>query len=81
MDRRSSCTIRSQTWPEIGNDAVVDGQGRLWFGTMDNSEVLPTGRFNHCGCGKCGDNRLPPVAIINGPAVNDEGRTLYPVDT
>lgn len=62
------------------NDATVDCRGRLWFGSMDRGEQEETGGFHvydagvlcHAG-GRC--------AISNGPAVNPDGRHIYPVDT
>jgi sugar lactone lactonase YvrE len=61
------------------NDATVDGQGRLWFGTMDDDEQHPHGRvYRFDGTiremgGEC--------CITNGPAVSPDGRFLYHVDT
>jgi sugar lactone lactonase YvrE len=62
------------------NDAHVDAAGRLWFGTMDNDEVSPTGalyRFDSTGLHRCDDGYV----ITNGPATSPDGRTLYHVDT
>lgn len=62
------------------NDAHVDAAGRLWFGTMDNEEVNPTGalyRFDASGLKRCDDGYV----ITNGPATSPDGRTLYHVDT
>lgn len=62
------------------NDATVDGHGRLWFGTMDDGEAAPTGRFYRHDSG--GTQAVKgPVPITNGPAVSPDGRTLYHVDT
>lgn len=62
------------------NDGHVDAAGRLWFGSMDDAEVAPTGvlyRFDGA--------RVAPVdagyVITNGPAVSPDGRTLYHTDT
>jgi len=63
------------------NDGVVDPFGRLWFGTMDNSEVAPTGRFYRLDDGRVADVGLPAITITNGPAVSPDGRILYHVDT
>ncbi|HYE27814.1 MAG TPA: SMP-30/gluconolactonase/LRE family protein [Allosphingosinicella sp.] len=63
------------------NDGVVDAAGRLWFGTMDNDEKEPTGRFYRFQSGQLADAGLPPVVITNGPAISSDGRTLYHVDT
>ncbi len=62
------------------NDGYVDGQGRLWFGTMDNDERDPAGAlFRFAG------NRLERMdegyVITNGPAMSPDGRVLYHVDT
>jgi len=62
------------------NDACVDQAGRLWFGSMDNSEREPTGslyRFDREGLRRCDENYV----ITNGPAVCPAGRTLYHIDT
>ena len=62
------------------NDAVVDPEGRLWFGTMDDGESAPTGRFyRHDGNGT--HAVAGPVPITNGPAVSPDGHILYHVDT
>lgn len=62
------------------NDATVDGRGRLWFGTMDDTEVSPTGRI---WCFDGADLRVAGGAAIvtNGPAVDDERGVLYHADT
>ena len=63
------------------NDATVDPQGRLWFGTMDNEEKAATGVVYRLG----DDGSLVRVGgeccITNGPAMSPDGRTLYHVDT
>jgi sugar lactone lactonase YvrE len=62
------------------NDGHVDAAGRLWFGTMDNAEVSPTGalyRFDGAGLHRADDGYV----ITNGPATSPDGRTLYHIDT
>ena len=62
------------------NDGYVDAAGRLWFGTMDDDEVNPTGslyRFDAAGLQRCDDGYV----ITNGPATSPDGRTLYHIDT
>lgn len=62
------------------NDGAVDASGRLWFGSMDDSEKEETGAVylfdgasvRHMG-GVC--------PITNGPALSADGRFLYHVDT
>ena len=63
------------------NDGVVDPTGRIWFGTMDNTEKEPTGRFYRFEGGSVADAGLEPITITNGPALSPDGRTLYHVDT
>lgn len=63
------------------NDATVDAQGRLWFGSMDDSETAASGEIYRLGAdGKC-VAAGHVVAITNGPAVSPDGKTLYHVDT
>ncbi|RYY29422.1 MAG: SMP-30/gluconolactonase/LRE family protein [Sphingomonadales bacterium] len=63
------------------NDATVDGQGRLWFGTMDDAEAEDTGAIYLLAAdGSCVASS-PLVSITNGPAVSPDGRTLYHIDT
>lgn len=63
------------------NDGVVDPQGRLWFGTMDNGEKAKTGAFYCFANGKVTQTGVDGIAITNGPAVSPDGRLLYLVDT
>ncbi|MBC9032592.1 SMP-30/gluconolactonase/LRE family protein [Sphingomonas sp. JC676] len=63
------------------NDATVDPQGRLWFGSMDDGESQATGAIYRLAAdGSCVPT-TPRVSITNGPAVSPDGRTLYHVDT
>jgi sugar lactone lactonase YvrE len=62
------------------NDATVDAQGRLWFGTMDDIEEQETGAIYCLDRGNL--QSMPATAIVtNGPAVSAEGNTLYFVDS
>jgi len=62
------------------NDATVDTQGRLWFGTMDNEERQSTGALWCLDRGTL--HRMGGEAVVtNGPAITDDGRTLYHVDS
>lgn len=63
------------------NDAATDGDGRLWFGSMDDDETAPTGRLYCFHRGECRDAGLPSVSITNGPAIAPDARTLYHTDT
>lgn len=62
------------------NDACADRHGRLWFGTMDDSETALTGsvyRADARGVARVAGG----IAITNGPAVSPDARRLYHVDT
>jgi sugar lactone lactonase YvrE len=63
------------------NDGVVDPQGRLWFGTMDNGEKAKSGAFYCFAEGQLTRTQIDNVAITNGPCVSPDGRLLYYVDT
>ena len=63
------------------NDGVVDQAGRLWFGTMDNSERQRSGAFYVYHKGQLAPAGVSGIAITNGPAISPDGRTLYWVDT
>ena len=63
------------------NDGVVDPDGRLWFGTMDNGEKATTGAFYCYSEGRLTRTSLDGIAITNGPAVSPDGKLLYYVDT
>ena len=63
------------------NDGVVDPQGRLWFGTMDNQEKAKSGAFYCFADGQVRHTGIGNIAITNGPAVSPDGRILYFVDT
>jgi D-xylonolactonase len=61
------------------NDATVDRNGILWFGTMDDGETNATGQIYRF------DGTLTEAGggctITNGPAACPDGRWLYHVDT
>ena len=63
------------------NDGIVDPEGRLWFGTMDNGERAKSGAFYCFAGGKLTQTGIDEIAITNGPAVSPDGRLLYFVDT
>jgi sugar lactone lactonase YvrE len=74
-------TLNSEPPGNRMNDACVDGRGRLWFGSMDDSEAEPLGALY------CWDYTDVPIArdqgvvISNGPAFSPDGHTLYHTDT
>jgi sugar lactone lactonase YvrE len=63
------------------NDATVDPQGRLWFGSMDDGESQASGAIYRLAADGSCVATSPLVSITNGPAVSPDGRTLYHVDT
>ena len=63
------------------NDACVAPDGAIWFGSMDDAENAPSGRFYRAHKGECKETGLPPVCITNGPALSPDGRILYHTDT
>lgn len=62
------------------NDATVDPTGRIWFGSMDDREALPTGRVHVLDRGSLGEAGGAAI-VTNGPAVSIDGRWLYHVDS
>ena len=63
------------------NDGAVDTSGRLWFGTMDNSEKAKSGAFYCFADGELKATGIDGIAITNGPAVSPDGGILYFIDT
>ncbi|USQ95095.1 D-xylonolactone lactonase [Caulobacter sp. RL271] len=69
--------------PELDNrtnDATVDAQGRLWFGTMHDGEATPSGslyRMDATGVARMDKD----ICITNGPCVSPDGKTFYHTDT
>jgi len=63
------------------NDGVVDPEGRVWFGTMDNKEKDKSGAFYCFARGRLVRTAIDGIAITNGPAISPDGRLLYVVDT
>jgi sugar lactone lactonase YvrE len=63
------------------NDGAVDAEGRLWFGSMDDGEVEPTGRLYRLEPGSAPAPQDDGYVITNGPAFSPDRRTLYHTDT
>jgi len=63
------------------NDAAVDPQGRVWFGSMDDGEEAQSGQLYCFDKGEVRPSGLPAVCITNGPAISPDGKTLYHTDT
>lgn len=62
------------------NDATVDVEGRIWFGSMDDGETHSTGRVYRFDRGSIRETGGAAV-ITNGPAISSDGRWLYHVDS
>jgi sugar lactone lactonase YvrE len=62
------------------NDGAVDGQGRLWFGSMDDAEVARTGALYRFARGTL-TKADPDYLITNGPTFSPDGTRLYHTDT
>ena len=84
-DRSGDFNLIAEVEPGIPtnriNDGVVDPAGRVWFGTMDNSERAKSGAFYCFHEGQVTRTNLDGIAITNGPAVSPDGKLLYYVDT
>ena len=63
------------------NDACTDPWGRVWFGSMDDSETETSGRFYLFDRGTIRPAGPSGIAITNGPAVNADGSHIYFTDT
>ncbi|MEO5706183.1 MAG: SMP-30/gluconolactonase/LRE family protein [Alteraurantiacibacter sp.] len=63
------------------NDACTDPWGRVWFGSMDDSEGQASGRFYMFDRGTITPAGPSGIAITNGPAVNAQGDRIYFTDT
>lgn len=62
------------------NDATVDADGRLWFGTMDDNEQICTGVVYCLDRGEV-SNSSWTATVTNGPAISCDGAVLYHVDS
>lgn len=63
------------------NDACTDPWGRVWFGSMDDTESAATGRFYRFERGEITPAGPSGITITNGPAVNAQGDRIYFTDT
>lgn len=63
------------------NDACTDPRGRVWFGSMDDSESAASGRFYVFDRGDIRPAGPSGIAITNGPAVDAEGKRIYFTET
>ena len=63
------------------NDACTDPWGRVWFGSMDDSEGKASGRFYVFDRGGIRPAGPDGITITNGPAVSPQGDRIYFTDT
>ena len=63
------------------NDACTDPWGRVWFGSMDDSEQADIGRFYVFDRGEIRPAGPSGISITNGPAVSGSGDRIYFTDT
>lgn len=63
------------------NDACTDPWGRVWFGSMDDSEGKASGRFYVFDRGEIRPAGPSGISITNGPTVNAQGDRIYFTDT
>ncbi|MXP48248.1 SMP-30/gluconolactonase/LRE family protein [Altererythrobacter luteolus] len=63
------------------NDACTDPWGRVWFGSMDDSEQNASGKFYVYDQGDIRAAGPSGITITNGPAVNAQGDRIYFTDT
>lgn len=63
------------------NDACTDPWGRVWFGSMDDAEQAPSGRFYMFDRGEIRPAGPGGISITNGPAVSGAGDRIYFTDT
>lgn len=63
------------------NDGHVDFGGNLWFGSMDDGQVQPSGALYRLGRDGVPARADAGYVITNGPAISPDGKTLYHTDT
>ena len=63
------------------NDACTDPWGRVWFGSMDDSEGSASGAFYLFDRGTVRQAGPKGIKITNGPAVSAAGDRIYFTDT
>lgn len=64
------------------NDAKVDAEGRLWFGTLNHRhEAAPDGRFYRWTAGSVPVEVDAGYHVTNGPTFSLDGRTVFHTDS
>lgn len=75
------CAVPGEPATNRLNDACTDPWGRVWFGSMDDGEAEPSGRFYVFDRGAVRPAGPSSIRITNGPAVNVAGTRIYFTDT
>ncbi len=75
------CSIPGEPATNRLNDACTDPWGRVWFGSMDDSEGSASGKFYVFDRGEIRAAGPSGIAITNGPAVSASGDRIYFTDT
>lgn len=75
------CPVPGEPQGNRLNDACVDAAGRVWFGSMDDAEAEPSGRFHRFERGVVAAHGPDAICITNGPAVSPDGARIYFTDT
>ncbi len=78
-------TSRVRIEPELPgnrlNDAKTDANGTIWFGTMDDSEIAPSGSLYRLLPDFSVERVDTGYTVANGPAIAPDGRYLYHTDS
>ncbi|HEX9449421.1 MAG TPA: SMP-30/gluconolactonase/LRE family protein [Dongiaceae bacterium] len=63
------------------NDAKVDPQGRIWFGSMDDAEKQPSGSFYRLDLDFSFHKVDGDYICANGPTFSPDGKLIYHTDS
>ncbi len=63
------------------NDGKADPSGRVWFGSMDDAEAVVTGSLYRLDPDGTIERVDTGYGVANGPAISQDGRTLYHADS
>lgn len=75
------CAVEPEQPGNRLNDGCVDQKGRIWFGTMDDAESVPSGAIYRVESSRQGALDVTHwdegYVVSNGPALSPDGKTLY----
>ncbi len=63
------------------NDAKVDREGRLWFGSKDDRDLEPLGALYRMGPDRTAVRMDDGYLVTNGPTFSPDGKWLYHTDS